>query len=307
MYSVYVRGRYDVQYKWVLLRIVIQNGFFHLAYLAHLLPPKYIWIQSTGLRLALVCIILEVVYYLACLRNTRYAVEDFRCLRYLCIYGGIMFTLGSVLPVLNPLARNMDQFNAAILFLWGLGIEILGPPLWDLFRSYMEWQYEFVECNVLETFSDNIKDALDDPLLYPIILSCAQKRFCDENIKFLHGGYSILTTVVNLQNDNKPSDCSLEDRVNELLKTYVVVGASTPVNLASKHLTKFRQIHAELNSAGDRHLDLAKLEIVLSQSLRDIFELLDSSGVLTMYNKSPEKIVIDAERAALIRLEAGSY
>ncbi|KNC74825.1 hypothetical protein SARC_12637, partial [Sphaeroforma arctica JP610] len=157
---------------------------------------------------------------------------------------------------------------------------------------------------VCTTARDRLREVLADPILYPIILYCAQKQFCEENIEFLHDGYSLLTAVTSLELKSATSVCYVNRRTQEFIEAYVMTGATSLVNLSSAHITKFKQVYTAICAAGDGvNLEELKFELVLAQSLSEVSDLITSSGVLTMYEKSAERKSVYSERAALKRLE----
>ncbi|KNC74824.1 hypothetical protein SARC_12636, partial [Sphaeroforma arctica JP610] len=141
MYAVYVRGEYDVEYHWTVIRIAIQYAVFHLFCLFYLGPPKFYWLSYMGIRLGVFCIVLETCYYMVRLRNTRYEAENYAQLLYIWGYGCFTFiVLTVVLPAIHPVARSTDQFMATFITLWAMNVEVLGPALWYTFRTSMKWE-----------------------------------------------------------------------------------------------------------------------------------------------------------------------
>ncbi|KNC75191.1 hypothetical protein SARC_12278, partial [Sphaeroforma arctica JP610] len=243
------------------------------------------------------------------LRNTRYAKESYLPLLYLCCYGGLSFVIvTTVLPLLDPVARPIDQFNSTIIILWGYMIEILGPTLWYTFQTHMQWKGEIADSQVPLASDDMLRDILVDPLMYPILLSCAQSQFCDENVAFLYDGYPLLAALNSRDPGTSMKESNLGWQMRDFLEVYALKGARTPVNLSSAHITKFRQLHTALveNEKDDDGPIADKFSILLAQSMREISDLITSSGVLTMYDKSPEKKTVKSEREALRRLENGT-
>ncbi|KNC72581.1 hypothetical protein SARC_14861 [Sphaeroforma arctica JP610] len=209
MYLVFRKGDFDVQYKKVVLRVVFCAVLPSLCVFMIYLPEKYFFIAGLILRLLLVSVILETIYYCVRLRKTKYLRDQYVGLLTTCGISIVsILYLAIILPNLNSSVRVIDHFNAIMVVVWVFNVELIGPSVYQTFVAHLHRNNHINYDNVSLSLVINkrskrtgLQTVLDDDRLYPTLLKIAQERYCEENVLFLHDGKLLYNSLKMYQTE----------------------------------------------------------------------------------------------------------
>ncbi|KNC87283.1 hypothetical protein SARC_00611 [Sphaeroforma arctica JP610] len=305
MYLVFIKSVYDVQYKWLVLRAVVQCAVTNCTIWLAFGPPEYFWLIGWGARVGFALIVIEIIFYVVTLRNCKYLQKQFAMTLHMCIV--ILFTLcyiGLLLALLHPTCNMPDQFHAIIILVWVTNMELIGPALWQTYWVRLKLSYNSKRPTPRRgsLVNSGLDPIMQDGELYEVLLVCAKKRFCEEILLFIRDTDNLLAFLGDGSEECLATSVveEKERRAQAFLEKYVLPGAAYPVNIASGQIASFMKIYAGI--IAKKGLLVSELVFVLEQSLKDLIELFESSGVLTMYDNSESKREIIKVRQTVARL-----